>query len=94
MTRVTIRIPTPLRSYTGGANEVSAEGTTVGEVLDALGHKHKELVARVLAEDGSIRQFVNIYRGNDDIRALHGLATAVAEGDVLSIIPAVAGGTL
>lgn len=94
MTRVTIRIPTPLRSYTGGADEVLAEGATVGDVLNALSHKHKDLVGRVLAEDGSIRQFVNIYRGNDDIRALHGLATTVAEGDVLSIIPAVAGGAL
>lgn len=94
MSRVTIRIPTPLRSYTGGANEVLAEGTTVGEVLNALGQKHKHLVARVLAEDGSIRPFVNVYRGNDDIRALQGLATPVAEGDVLSIIPAVAGGAL
>lgn len=93
MTRVTIRIPTPLRTYTGGADEIAAEGRTVGEVLKSLGDDYKGLVDRVLAEDGGLRQFVNIYRGSDDVRALQGLETSVSDGDVLSIIPAVAGGT-
>ena len=92
MTMITIRIPTPLRSFTGGADEVAMEGNTVGEILTALGMAHEGLIDRVLTEDGEIRQFVMIYRGSDDVRTLDGLDTVVADGDILSIIPAVAGG--
>ncbi len=89
---VTIRIPTPLRSDTQGADEVQVAATTVGEALAALGALHGGVLPRILADSGQPRQFVNIYLGGRNIRALNGLQTAVADGDVISIIPAVAGG--
>ena len=89
MTQVTIRIPTPLRPLADGASEVKAEGTTVAEVLDQL---DKALLERILTPEGEIRHFVNIYLGSHNISSLDKLETAVAEGDVLAIIPAVAGG--
>ncbi len=92
MTTVTVRIPTPLRSYTRGADEVRAEGATVAEAMRALGAAHDGLLARVLTAEGEPRQFVNIYLGSHNVRTLQGMATRVAEGDVISIVPAVAGG--
>lgn len=88
----TVRIPTILRSYTGGANEVSAEGSTLAEVLDSLESDHPGLKARVLDDAGALRRFVNIYVGDDDVRFIGGLDAAVADGTKISIIPAVAGG--
>jgi molybdopterin converting factor small subunit len=92
MSNVTIRIPTPLRSYTQGADEVRVDAATVAEALNALGSQHDGLLSRILAPGGEPRQFVNIYLGNQNIRAVQGLQTPVAEGDIVSIIPAVAGG--
>jgi MoaD family protein len=92
MTTVTVRIPTPLRRFTDGANEVDVEGRNVGEVLSALAQQYQDLVNRILTEDGTVRQFVTIYLGSEDVRNLEGMDTSVSEGDVLSIIPAVAGG--
>ncbi|MBI2297019.1 MAG: MoaD/ThiS family protein [Betaproteobacteria bacterium] len=92
MSRVTVRIPTPLRPHTGGADEVGLEGTTVGEVLQRLGAAHDGLLARVLTAEGEPRQFVNIYLGSRNVRGLEGMATRVSDGDVISIVPAVAGG--
>ncbi len=89
---VLIRIPTPLRSHTGGADEVRVEATTVAEALAALGRRHAGVLERVLGADGEPRAFVNLYLGSQDIRSLDGLATRLADGDVLAIIPAVAGG--
>ena len=89
---VTIRIPTPLRSYTDGAPQVGVEATTVGEALMVLGEVHPGILERVLAPDGSLRPFVNVYLGPENIRVLNGLVTPVAPGAVLSIVPAVAGG--
>ncbi len=89
---VTVRIPTILRSYTGGSSEVTAEGGTLAEVLDDLESSHSGIKARVLDETGALRRFVNVYVGNDDVRFLDGLATPTPEGASLSIIPAVAGG--
>jgi sulfur-carrier protein len=89
---VTVRIPTILRTYTGGASEVSAEGTTLAEVLDDLERSHSGIKARVLDETGALRRFVNVYVGNDDVRFLDGLATEVNDGSEVSVIPAVAGG--
>ena len=88
----TVRIPTILRSYTGGANEVSAEGSTLAEVLDSLESDHPGLKARVLDDAGALRRFVNIYVGDDDVRFIGGLEATVADGAKISIIPAVAGG--
>ncbi len=92
--RIVVRIPTPLRSYTGGADEVAVQAETVQEALAALGRAHAGILERVLSPEGSLRQFVNVYVGAQNVRALDGLATPVREGDVLAIVPAVAGGSL
>ncbi|MBI5909711.1 MAG: MoaD/ThiS family protein [Betaproteobacteria bacterium] len=92
MSNVTIRIPTPLRSYTGGADEVRVQAQTLGEALHALGAAHDGVLSRVLDAAGEPRQFINIYIGGNNVRGLDGLASAVAEGEVISIVPAVAGG--
>jgi molybdopterin converting factor small subunit len=86
-----VRIPTPLRTLTGGADEVTASGSTVREVLDDLEAKHPGLRDRLLDEKG-VRRFVNIYVGEEDIRFLDGLKTALKAGDQISIVPAIAGG--
>jgi molybdopterin converting factor small subunit len=89
---VSVRIPTILRPYTGGAAEVSAEGDTLAAVLDALEAVHPGLRARVLDDGGALRRFVNVYVNDDDIRYMEQLDTPVGERDVVSILPAVAGG--
>ena len=89
---VSVRIPTILRSYTGGQSEVSASGGTLLDVLDDLEAHHPGIKARVLDDAGEIRRFVNVYVGNDDVRFLDGLKTPTPDGAQLSIIPAVAGG--
>ena len=89
---ISVRIPTILRSYTGGASEVTAAGGTLAEVLDDLEANHTGIKARVLDDNGEIRRFVNVYVGNDDVRFLDGLTTATPDGTQISIIPAVAGG--
>ena len=89
---VSVRIPTILRTYTGGDSEVSAEGSTLAEVLDHLDANHEGIKARVLDDAGEIRRFVNVYVGNDDVRFIEGLASPTPDGAQVSIIPAVAGG--
>ena len=88
---VTVKIPTQLRAATGGVAETEVDGTTVGEVLDALYQKFGELRDRI-SEDGGLRRFVNVYIGGEDIRFLDGLDTEVGSGDEVTILPAVAGG--
>jgi molybdopterin synthase sulfur carrier subunit len=88
---ITVRIPTPLRTLTGGADEVAIEGGTVGELLDNLEKKHPGLKERLCDEKG-VRRFVNIYANEEDIRFLDNLATKLKEGDSVSIVPAIAGG--
>ncbi len=92
MSSVTVRIPTPLRGFAGGNAEIAADGASVGAVLGAVGAEYPELLERVMKDDGQPREFVNIYLGSDNVRTLDGMDTAVGEGDVLSILPAVAGG--
>ena len=92
MSRVTVRSPTPLRGFAGGRNEIVADGADVGAVMSAIGADHPELLERVVKDDGQPREFVNIYLGSDNVRTLDGMNTPVGEGDVLSILPAVAGG--
>ncbi|MFQ5994447.1 MAG: molybdopterin-synthase adenylyltransferase MoeB [Acidiferrobacterales bacterium] len=92
MSTVTVRIPTPLRSFTDGADEVRVDGANVGDVLNALGATHGGLLERVMNPQGELRNFVNVYLGADNVRSLKGLATPVADNDVVSIVPAVAGG--
>ena len=89
---VSVRIPTILRTYTGGESEVTAAGTTLSEVLDDLDGTYTGIKGRILDEAGNLRRFVNVYVGNDDVRFLDGLGTATPDGTQLSIIPAVAGG--
>jgi sulfur-carrier protein len=90
--QVTIRLPAPLRGVAGGQSELPAAGRRVRDVLADAGRRHPELLSRVLDDAGAVRRFVNVYLGQRDIRALSGLDTEVAAGDVLTIIPAVAGG--
>jgi molybdopterin converting factor small subunit len=89
---VRVRIPTPLRPYAGGRNEVTVSGTTVQSALDALVAEAPELRSQLLAEDGSLRSFVNLYLNGEDVRTRGGLATPVADGDELKVVPAIAGG--
>jgi sulfur-carrier protein len=89
---VSVRIPTILRTYTGGESEVSAEGDTLAAVLDDLDARYSGIKGRILDEAGALRRFVNFYVGNDDVRFLENLATPTPEGTQISVIPAVAGG--
>ncbi len=89
---ITVRVPTILRTYTGGSSTVAAEGSTVGEVIDNLEGAHPGIRSRVVDEAGALRRFVNIYLDDDDIRFGDGLASPVPDGATVSIIPAVAGG--
>jgi MoaD family protein len=89
---VMVKIPTQLRSVTGGDSETAVDGaTTVGEVLDGLYDRYDGLRDRI-AVDGDLRRFVNVYVGGEDIRFLDGLDTPVEDGDEVTILPAVAGG--
>jgi molybdopterin synthase sulfur carrier subunit len=87
----TVRIPTPLRTLTGGSDEVKAQGATVGALIEDLEKQHPGLRDRLL-DDKGVRRFINIYVGDEDIRFLDGLATALQGGEQISIVPAIAGG--
>jgi sulfur-carrier protein len=89
---VEVRLPTLLRPEAGGAATLSAEGSTVGEVFQALIGEHPGLASNLIDDGGQLHKFVNVYRNDDDIRYLDQLDTKVADGDVISILPAVAGG--
>jgi molybdopterin converting factor small subunit len=86
-----VRIPTPLRTLTGGADEVTAAGNTLAELIEDLERKHPGIRDRLL-DDKGVRRFVNIYIGEEDVRFLDGLKTALKVGDQVSIVPAIAGG--
>ena len=90
---VSVRIPTILRTYTGGESEVTASGATLAEVLDDLDASYTGIKGRVLDEQGELRRFVNVYVGNEDVRFLDDLATPTPDGVQVSVIPAVAGGS-
>ncbi len=89
---VSVRVPTILRTYTGGESEVSASGANLSEVLDDLEANYSCIKARVLDDEGNLRRFVNVYVGNDDVRFLDNLETPTPDGTQISVIPAVAGG--
>ena len=89
---VPVRIPTPLRRFTGDRAEVSVEPAELSSVLERLFTEHPGLRSQLLNEDRTLRSFVNIYVNDEDIRFLDGLKTPVKEGDSVSIIPAIAGG--
>lgn len=89
---VTVKIPTSLRKFTAEKAELNIDAPTVGDALKQIDSAHPGLLAKLTDEDGKIRRFINIYLGDEDIRFLDGLGTAVKSGDEISIIPAVAGG--
>ena len=89
----TVRIPPVLRPSVGGEREVSAAGSSVGEVLTALVEAHPETREQIFAEDGELNRYVNVYLNDEDVRVLEGLGTAVGESDELVILPAMAGGS-
>ncbi len=90
---IEVRLPTVLRPAAGGQANVSVEGETIGEILKALAKDFPGLGTQVLSLDGSLHRFVNVYLNDDDVRYLDQLDTKVIEGDVISILPAVAGGS-
>jgi MoaD family protein len=87
-------MPTVLRTHTGGAKVVTAEGSTVGEVLQTLVAEYPGLAGQVINDDGTLHKFVNVYLNDDDVRYLSSLDTPVKESDDISILPAVAGGAV
>lgn len=89
---VQVRIPTPLRKFTGGRDTVEATGASIGAVLADLDANHPGLRDRICEADGSVRRFVNLYINGDDIRFLENLSSPVKDGDEVSIVPAIAGG--
>ncbi len=92
MSQATVRIPTPLRTFTGGADELSVEGTTVGEVLRELVTRHQGLSRHLFNGHGELREFINIYLDDRNVSSLDGLDSAVEHASVVTIVPAVAGG--
>jgi molybdopterin converting factor small subunit len=90
---VKVKIPTQLRSLTDGSSEVEASGDTISAVIEDLERNHPGIKERILDESGSLRRFVNVYVGDEDVRFLQGIDSPVGEGGSVSIIPAVAGGS-
>jgi len=89
---ITVRIPTPLRQFTESNDHVELEGSTVGDVLKALGEKFPELGRRLFRDDGSLNRFVNVYLNDEDVRFLQNLDTPASETDEINIIQSVSGG--
>jgi sulfur-carrier protein len=88
---IEVRIPTILRSYTDGAKAIEGKGDTLDELFADVDVRHSGLRDR-LVEDGALRRFVNVYLNDEDVRFLGGLSTPVSDGDVVTVLPAVAGG--
>jgi molybdopterin converting factor small subunit len=91
---VILRIPTPLRSYTGGQSDILVEGSTVGEAMNDLTTQFPSLRPHLFSEDGRLRAFVNLFLNDEDIRHLQGTGSLLKEGDRLLLIPSIAGGTI
>jgi molybdopterin synthase sulfur carrier subunit len=89
---VEVKLPTVLRAHAGGESSVSADGATVGEVFAVLVERYPGMADNLLDGAGGLHKFVNVYKNDEDIRYLDRLETEVSDGDVLSILPAVAGG--
>jgi len=88
----TLRIPTPLRAYTGGQSDVLVSGATAADALSELVNQFPALKPHLFKEDGELRMFVNLFKGEENIKDLQGLQTPLADGDRLMIIPSIAGG--
>lgn len=91
---VQVRVPTPLRRLTNGQEEINGEGGTVGELIDDLENSYSGFKERICDDTGRVRRFVNIYINDEDIRFMDNLETSVKEGDLITIVPAIAGGRL
>jgi sulfur-carrier protein len=89
---ITIRIPGPLRSLADGEDEVRVRGATVGDALDSLIRRHPALARHLRADSGEIREHVNVFVNQDDIRSANGQATTLAPGDAITVVPSIAGG--
>ena len=89
---IAVKIPTILRTYTGGVSDVTVSGATLSEALTDLDAQYPGIGARVLDDQGKLRRFVNVYVNDDDVRFLENLSTPTPDGANISIIPAVAGG--
>jgi molybdopterin synthase sulfur carrier subunit len=89
---VQVKVPTILRTYTGGAKAVEASGATLDALLNDVDSRHEGLRGRLIGDDGSLHRFVNIYINNEDVRFLGALEAPVKDGDTVTILPAVAGG--
>ncbi|MCC0097981.1 MoaD/ThiS family protein [Streptomyces flavotricini] len=90
---IEVRIPTILRTYTDGEKAVSGEGTTLSELFADLETRHKGIEERIV-DGGKLRRFVNVYLNDEDVRFLDGISTALKDGDNVTILPAVAGGSV
>ncbi len=88
---ITIRIPTPLRSYTQGKNEIAVEGNTVAEAMDSLTRQYPVLRQHLFNDAGQLRAFVNLFLNDEDIRHLQGVNTPLKDQDRLLLIPSIAG---
>src|SRR5436305_8165505 len=91
---VTISIPTPLRQFTGGQSEIQVDAGTAGEALDQLTATHSELRRHLFNDQNALRNFVNVYVNDEDIRHVSGPATPVKDGDAILIVPSIAGGSV
>lgn len=89
---IEVRVPTVLRRYTGGERKVLADGATLRELVDDLEARHPGLAANLVDDEGRLHRYVNLYVNDEDVRFLGGVETPLDEGDVVSILPAVAGG--
>jgi molybdopterin synthase sulfur carrier subunit len=89
----TVRIPPVLRPSVGGEKEVTADGSSVGEILHALAEAHPDTQSQLFAADGGLNRYVNVYLNDEDVRVLDGLETEVSDSDTLVILPAMAGGS-
>ena len=89
---VTVKLPTILRKHAGGEKKVAADGDTLSAILSDLEANYPGITKNVISEDGGLHRFINVYINDEDVRYLGSLETAVSEGDVVSILPAVAGG--
>ncbi|MCY0949045.1 MoaD/ThiS family protein [Streptomyces sp. H27-S2] len=89
---IEVRIPTILRTYTDGEKAVSGQGTTLSELFSDLETRHKGIEERIV-DGGKLRRFVNVYLNDEDVRFLDGISTALKDGDSVTILPAVAGGS-
>jgi molybdopterin synthase sulfur carrier subunit len=90
----TVRIPPVLRAAVGGEKELTADGSSVAEILHSLAEQHPETQSQLFAADGGLNRYVNVYLNDEDVRVLQGLETTVGDSDTLVILPAMAGGAL